>query len=449
MCHSVGIIPFLYTIRYNFLFVGNRFKLLKIKTAKIYLIFLMSILFGNTQAAVSLDIQWNEWEGIYWTIDGSVLRIKGTPPYIPDFAYNSSPWDHYKNQVVSVVIEEGITRIGSRWFENFIYLSSIEIPYTVNSIGQRAFWGCQNLQKISIPHSVISIGEYAFSFCFSLESVELSNSMYSISNGLFSDCGSLNNIEIPNNVSGIGRQAFANCMNLTSINISNKVTYIGDNAFAKFTTIFTTQNAYAAQWAKKNNQRLYLLKDKRGSKSNEMTIEIINLSGDGSRGVPIDLDNNNIISSIKLYGPNGKIIKSEELNLSIKIMKKNNKTIVNLPFREEIPVSEINKFWVVVDGLPDYIYGNIPDEHKYYLSYTGWINKNGNVEIYLIWTDEIYSPPPTPYRYDNSLPEDEIGTYKLKPDGEKEYLIFHTYDICMKYLGRDDLCREHGHCYQK
>ena len=47
------------------------------------------------------------------------------------------------------------------------------------------------------------------------------------------------------------------------------------------------------------------------------------------------------------------------------------------------------------------------------------------------------------------LPEDEIGAYKLLPDGSKEYLLYHTYDICMFYLGRDDLCSGYERCFHK
>ena len=47
------------------------------------------------------------------------------------------------------------------------------------------------------------------------------------------------------------------------------------------------------------------------------------------------------------------------------------------------------------------------------------------------------------------LPEDEIGSYVLHNDGTKEYLIFHTYAICIKYLGSDELCRGFERCYHK
>jgi hypothetical protein len=47
------------------------------------------------------------------------------------------------------------------------------------------------------------------------------------------------------------------------------------------------------------------------------------------------------------------------------------------------------------------------------------------------------------------LPEDEIGAYALRADGSKEYLLFHTLDICMAWLGREDLCDGPEHCFHK
>lgn len=48
-----------------------------------------------------------------------------------------------------------------------------------------------------------------------------------------------------------------------------------------------------------------------------------------------------------------------------------------------------------------------------------------------------------------ALPEDEIGAYVLNPDGTKEYLLFHTYELCMMYLGSDELCSGPERCFHK
>ena len=48
-----------------------------------------------------------------------------------------------------------------------------------------------------------------------------------------------------------------------------------------------------------------------------------------------------------------------------------------------------------------------------------------------------------------ALPEDEIGAYKLLADGTKEYLLFHTYAICMEWLGNAELCSGYERCFHK
>ena len=68
------------------------------------------------------------------------------------------------------------------------------------------------------------------------------------------------------------------------------------------------------------------------------------------------------------------------------------------------------------------------------------------ITIYLIWDD---GTRPLDELKVYALPEDEIGAYKLLDDGTKQYLLFHTYDICMDWLGRDDLCRGYERCFHK
>lgn len=59
----------------------------------------------------------------------------------------------------------------------------------------------------------------------------------------------------------------------------------------------------------------------------------------------------------------------------------------------------------------------------------------------------FYAQPEEPVVY--ALPEDEIGAYVLLPDGTKEYLLFHTYAICMDWLRSDELCSGPERCFHK
>ena len=97
--------------------------------------------------------------------------------------------------------------------------------------------------------------------------------------------------------------------------------------------------------------------------------------------------------------------------------------------------------------LPKTVSSALPFGQPYQLSCKAWANQSGVISVYLEWDDGKRSEPEIIRIY--ALPEDEIGAYKIREDGTKEYLIFHTYDICMQWLGRDDLCRGYERCFHK
>ena len=105
-----------------------------------------------------------------------------------------------------------------------------------------------------------------------------------------------------------------------------------------------------------------------------------------------------------------------------------------------LPLSEGEDGLLVIRGtVPSYIDGYNRLLYIFRLGDTKVANiyPDGRVEI------KYVEPPVYP------LPEDEIGAYAIRKDGTKEYLIFQTYDICMTYLGRDELCAGPERCYHK
>ena len=148
--------------------------------------------------------------------------------------YNSSnrPWYNYRSSIKKVVINNGVTRIGSSAFSGCTGLTSVEIPNSVTSIGIDAFYGCTGLKSITIPSGVTSIGDRAFYGCTELTSVTIPNSVTSIGNYAFRGCTGLTSIAIPNSVTSIGKYAFSECTGLTSVTIPNSVTSIGNEAFS-------------------------------------------------------------------------------------------------------------------------------------------------------------------------------------------------------------------------
>jgi len=153
---------------------------------------------------------WNLSPTMTATLDGDgVLTISTTldAEPMPDYTTTyTAPWDDIKNNIISAVIENNVTRIG-----------------------MYAFYYCRNLTSVAIPNSVTSIGWH--SFCMSgLTSLTIPNSVKTIEYGAFMYCP-ITSVTIPNSVVEIDDYAFYSCW-LTSITIPNSVTTIGIQAFS-------------------------------------------------------------------------------------------------------------------------------------------------------------------------------------------------------------------------
>ncbi len=87
-------------------------------------------------------------ENITWTIENNrVLKISGTGSMDDYSEENPSPW--YANaNIKEIVIEDGITHIGSCAFVLCDGVERISISDSVNSIGSNAFEGCSALKEI-------------------------------------------------------------------------------------------------------------------------------------------------------------------------------------------------------------------------------------------------------------------------------------------------------------
>ena len=230
-------------------------------------------------------------ENLTWTLDAAgTLTVSGTGA-MKDYHYEGAPWYQSRDSIQAVVIENGVTTIGERAFNDCSSLTSITIPEGVTTIGEYAFSGCSSLTSITIPEGVTAIGYRAFSGCSRLTDVSITdldawcridfadysaNPMYyaknirldgqkivsvtvpegvtevkaytfygfqnliqvtlpegvtTIGEDAFSGCSSLSSITLPKSVTAIGGSAFWGCSSLSSITIPEGVTTIGKAAF--------------------------------------------------------------------------------------------------------------------------------------------------------------------------------------------------------------------------
>ena len=162
-----------------------------------------------------------------WTLDSEgTLTISGKGEML-----DYSPWYNKKEAIQIVVIEYGVTRIGSYAFGDCSSLKSVIVPNSVTSIGADAFHGCSSLISVTIPSGATSIETATFYGCSSLISVTIPHSVTSIGTAAFCGCSSLEGITIPGSVTSIGANAFSGCGNLMSVSIQDGVSSIEFGAF--------------------------------------------------------------------------------------------------------------------------------------------------------------------------------------------------------------------------
>ena len=141
----------------------------------------------------------------------------------------------------SVVIPDGITRIGREAFYQCTEVTSITIPNSVTDIGSRAFQK-SGLTSIMIPSSVTYIGEFAFSIdTLTSFSVNPNNPSFCSKDGVLYNKDQTvllvyprgkaeSSFIIPEGVTHIEKWAYSEG-NLMNISIPSSVESIGEGAF--------------------------------------------------------------------------------------------------------------------------------------------------------------------------------------------------------------------------
>jgi hypothetical protein len=177
-----------------------------------------------------------------WTLTGTppnpnyTLTISGNGA-MADYGNSGAPWFNNRANIKTLIIQQGVTHIGSNAFYDCGALTSaLTIPTSVTSIGNYAFYRCRGLTgALRIPNSVTTIEEGAFYDCSGLTgSLTIPNTITTIGKSVFSGCSGLTGtLTIPSSVTTIGDYAFSSCSGLTgALTIPNTVSTIGNYAFA-------------------------------------------------------------------------------------------------------------------------------------------------------------------------------------------------------------------------
>ena len=127
-----------------------------------------------------------------------VLTISGTGDMYNYGTHPTSltntPWSTFLKDIKEVVIEDGVT-----------------------SIGTYAFYGCSNLAVVKIGDGVTTIGERAFEYCRGLNTVTIGNGVTTIEKYAFKECTGLTSVIIPVSVTSMDSDAFYKCSGVTDV----------------------------------------------------------------------------------------------------------------------------------------------------------------------------------------------------------------------------------------
>ena len=184
-----------------------------------------------------------------------VMTISGTGA-MTDYTYNANTggnmpwWNNYRPYIQSIVVEDGITRIGNYAFYSCsAALTSVTIPTSVTSIGTHAFDGCTKLnldgayyagtvnqwcgitfddesanpiykaRKLYVNNdqlltnafiSAATINAYAFTYDEALESVEFTYAVKTVGNSAFNSCTNISSVNYTSTINNWCGISFGN-----------------------------------------------------------------------------------------------------------------------------------------------------------------------------------------------------------------------------------------------
>lgn len=110
-------------------------------------------------------------ETMYWSFDDytGTLTITGSGD-MDDFE-EAAPWDEYREEITTVVLEGEICYIGARAFKDYDALTAVDFGTSLYEIGSQAFYSCGGLTVIALPATFKIFGEESFRGCSNLTEI--------------------------------------------------------------------------------------------------------------------------------------------------------------------------------------------------------------------------------------------------------------------------------------
>lgn len=134
--------------------------------------------------------------GVQWTLANGTLSITGSGNMTDYTNTVAAPWEAYQDDVTSITVAEGVTRIGNYAFFGLENVASVSLAAGLETIGKYAFSYCAALTELVIPASLNNIISAAFKDSGIRKLTFLGSSLDAIGSNTFSGSGGLNGISI-------------------------------------------------------------------------------------------------------------------------------------------------------------------------------------------------------------------------------------------------------------
>ena len=170
-------------------------------------------------------------KNLTWKLTDGTLTVSGTGEMTNYSSQFDTPWARNET-ITAIVVEDGVTSIGSNAFCSVYTAKSISIPEGITKIGSYAFCGCSGVKELVLPSTLTEIGEQAFSDCSGLESLTIPEKVKTIGSYAFSGCTKLKSVTVPESVTKLGAGAFYSCDALESAVLNCPVSSIEGSLFS-------------------------------------------------------------------------------------------------------------------------------------------------------------------------------------------------------------------------
>lgn len=107
---------------------------------------------------------------------------------------------YYKIDTDGTCTISGNGPLYASYFESWANIKKLVIEEGITNIGSETFQNCSNLELVQLPSSLIDIGDKAFSQCVSLRDVYMAEGLESVYSSAFSQCTALTSIKFPDSV---------------------------------------------------------------------------------------------------------------------------------------------------------------------------------------------------------------------------------------------------------